>query len=129
MGTTSTSQAVGTALASKTPYDHPKTVIDLTFPGHLSGATDLCLTLSLYKPRCIFSTLEAIFQMLVCCLPAIGLAKINPFPVSLCSPPLILSAKREPLNLVCLEPLESGAPTPKAAAIGGSQLRFQNHLT
>ena len=44
-------------------------------------------TFSLYKSRPIFGTLETVFEILVCCLPRVGLTEINSFPVS---PPLSL---------------------------------------
>ena len=39
--------------------------------------THLCPMFSLYKPGSIFSILETVFEMWVCCLPGVGLTKIN----------------------------------------------------
>ena len=66
----------------------PETVIDLTYTPQLQVPTNLCPSLFLYKPVRFFSTLETIFEMLVCHLPDGGLAEINSFLVS--PPPLSL---------------------------------------
>jgi len=75
--------------------------------------THLCHTFSLYKPGSIFSILETIFEMLVHCLPGVGLTEINSFLVSplLVSLPLD-SVSREWVNLVCLGIPETGALAP-----------------
>ena len=88
-----------------------KAVINLTIRLHVP--TSLCPTFSLDKPRSIFSTLETVFEMLVFCLPGVGLTEINPFLVS----PLLISlpvdfVSSEWPNLVCVVPLGPGASAP-----------------
>lgn len=48
----------------------------------LAVSTDFCPTFSLYKSRNIFSSLETVFEIIVCCLPGVGLTEINSFFVS-----------------------------------------------
>ena len=87
----------------------PRTMFRLTFTAHLQAPTDLCPTLSFYKPTSIFSTLESVFETLAHCLPGGGLTEINPF---LVLPPLVSLPldfiSGEWLNLVC-----SGTPAPR----------------
>ena len=51
----------------------PKIMTDLTCTAHLHIPANLCPTFSLHKPGIIFSTLETVFETLVCCLPCVGL--------------------------------------------------------
>lgn len=58
----------------------PKTMMDLTFtattctypppPSHLPH-------IFFYKPGSVFGILETTFEMLVCCLPSVGLTEVN----------------------------------------------------
>ena len=70
--------------------------MDLTFNAHLHVSTHLCPTFSLPKPGSIFDTLETVFELLVYCLPVVGLTEINPF---LTYPPLVSL----PLDFVSFE--------------------------
>lgn len=79
---------------------------------HLHVPTDLCPTLSLYKPGSFFSILEIVFGSLILYLPSCSLTEINPFLISQCWSLCLRIYQQWWLNPVCLGLLDLAALAP-----------------